>query len=66
MSSLQPSRRAVRLTFRVSGGEVQLVGRQRVEMIAPPQVGEPPRGRACTAASGWRCATRRTGRCSIG
>lgn len=42
MSSLQPSRRSVRLTFRVSGGEVQLVGRRRVEMIAPPQVGERP------------------------
>lgn len=37
-----PSRRSVRLTFEVSGGEVQLVGQQRVEMIAPPQVGEPP------------------------
>jgi hypothetical protein len=40
--SQRPSRRSVRLTFRVSGGEVELVSYQRLEMITPPQVGEPP------------------------
>lgn len=38
----KPSRRSVRLTFRVSGGDVELVSLERLEMITPPQVGEPP------------------------
>jgi hypothetical protein len=39
---LRPPRRSIRLTFRVSGSEVELVSRERLEMITPPQVGEPP------------------------
>jgi hypothetical protein len=43
MSSSQPSRRSIRLTFRVSGTNVELIGRDPVGMITPPQVGERPR-----------------------
>lgn len=38
----KPARRTLRLTFKVTGGEVRLVSYQRVEMICPPSVGELP------------------------
>ena len=34
----------LRLTFRFEGDRVELVSRQRVQMIAPPSVGDPPEG----------------------
>ena len=36
------SRRSLRLTFKVSNGTVELVSHERLQMIAPPQVGERP------------------------
>lgn len=39
----RPSRRTRRLTFRSSGGSVELVAQQRLDMICPPAVGEPPK-----------------------
>lgn len=41
-SQERPSRRTLRLTFRVANGEVQLLSRERLEMICPPSIGEPP------------------------
>lgn len=38
----RPSRRSIRLTFRVSGSDVELVSQERLEMITPPQVGDRP------------------------
>src|SRR5687768_7436765 len=38
-----PSRKTLRLTFRVADGEVKLIKRERVNMITPPSVGEFPR-----------------------
>lgn len=35
-------RRSLRLTFKVSNGTVELVSHERLQMIAPPQVGERP------------------------
>jgi hypothetical protein len=37
------SGRTLRLTFRVAGGQIELVSVERLEMVTPPQVGEPPR-----------------------
>jgi hypothetical protein len=34
----------LRLTFRFEGDRVELVSRQRVRMIAPPSIGDPPEG----------------------
>jgi len=41
-SHLKPSRKTLRLTFRVAKGEVQLVSQERLEMICPPSIGERP------------------------
>lgn len=38
----KPSRRALRLTFRVSNGKIELVSHERLEMIVPPAFGERP------------------------
>ena len=38
----KPSPRALRLTFRVSNGKVELVSHERLEMIVPPAFGERP------------------------
>lgn len=38
----KPSRKTLRLTFQVVGGEVKLVKHRRVNMITPPSVGEVP------------------------
>jgi len=38
----KPSRKTLRLTFEVVGGEVKLVKHRRVNMITPPAVGEAP------------------------
>jgi hypothetical protein len=35
-------RKSIRLTFRVTNGKVELISHERLEMIAPPQVGERP------------------------
>ena len=35
-------RRSLRLTFKISNGTVELVSHERLQMIAPPQVGERP------------------------
>lgn len=40
--SSRPFRKTLRLTFRVAGGEVQLVSQERLEMICPPSIGERP------------------------
>lgn len=37
-----PARRTKRLTFRSSGGAVQLVSQESLDMICPPSVGPPP------------------------
>lgn len=37
-----PARRTRRLTFRASGGELELVAQETLDMICPPSVGEPP------------------------
>ena len=37
-----PSRKTLRLTFRVSNGKVALVSHERLQMITPPQIGETP------------------------
>jgi hypothetical protein len=37
-----PSRKSLRLTFRISNGKIELVSHERLEMITPPQVGERP------------------------
>lgn len=39
---LRQSRKSLRLTFRVSDGRIELVSYERLQMIAPPQVGERP------------------------
>lgn len=39
---LRQSRKSLRLTFRVSDGRIELVSHERLQMIAPPQVGERP------------------------
>ena len=36
------SRKTLRLTFQVTGGKLELVKQERLEMITPPQVGERP------------------------
>jgi hypothetical protein len=38
----RPIRKSLRLTFRVAGGEVQLVSYERLDMICPPSVVERP------------------------
>jgi hypothetical protein len=38
----RPSRKTLRLTFRVSNGTVVLVSYERLQMITPPQIGEVP------------------------
>lgn len=37
-----PSRGTLRLTFRSTGGQVELVSKERLDMICPPSVGERP------------------------
>ena len=37
-----PSRKTLRLTFQSANGEVRLVQQERLDMITPPTVGEPP------------------------
>lgn len=37
-----PWRKSIRLTFRVAGGEVQLISFERLNMICPPAIGEIP------------------------
>ncbi len=39
---LRPYRKSLRLTFRVANGEIQLVSYERLDMIAPPSIGERP------------------------
>lgn len=41
--SPRPSRRSLRLTFRLSDGKFELVSSERLEMIAPPPAGEWPK-----------------------
>jgi hypothetical protein len=41
-SPSRPSRRTLRLTFRVASGEVQLLSKERLEMICPPSIGDRP------------------------
>ncbi len=41
-SSARPARKTLRLTFRVANGEARLVKYERLNMICPPSVGEPP------------------------
>lgn len=36
------SRNSIRLTFRVSGGKIELISRERLQMVTPPQFGERP------------------------
>lgn len=38
----RPSRKTIRLTFRAAGGEVRLIGHERLNMICPPSFGETP------------------------
>ena len=38
----KPSRKTLRLTFRVADGEVRLVRYERLDMITPPSIGERP------------------------
>lgn len=38
----RPSRSTLRLTFRVAGGQVQLINSERLGMITPPSPGAPP------------------------
>jgi hypothetical protein len=38
----QPIRRTLRLTFQVSKGQPRLVSHERLAMICPPSIGEPP------------------------
>ena len=40
--SVKPSRKTLRLTFQVVGGEVKLIKHRRVNMITPPAIGEHP------------------------
>lgn len=42
-SASRPARRTRRLRFRAVEGEVELVAQERVEMICPPSVGDPPK-----------------------
>ena len=37
-----PSRKSLRLTFRISNGKIELVSQERLEMITPTQIGERP------------------------
>ncbi len=37
-----PSRKSLRLTFRISNGKIELVSQERLKMITPPQIGERP------------------------
>jgi hypothetical protein len=39
---VRPSRKSLRLTFRVTDGVVRLVSHERLDMICPPSVGERP------------------------
>ena len=39
---MRPSRKTLRLTFRVADGEVRLIRHERVDMICPPSIGEHP------------------------
>jgi hypothetical protein len=39
----QPSRKTLRLTFKVSKGAVELASVERLQMITPPQAGERPK-----------------------
>lgn len=38
----RPSRKSIRLTFRVSGNDVQLIREDRLPMMAPAAIGTPP------------------------
>jgi len=40
-----PSRKPLRLTFRISNGKIELVPQERLEIITPPQIGERPEAR---------------------
>ena len=40
--SAGPSRKTLRLTFQSTNGEVRLIQQERLDMITPPAVGEPP------------------------
>ena len=40
--SNKPSRKTLRLTFRVANGEVRLVKHERLNMICPPSIGQRP------------------------
>lgn len=40
--TVKPSRKTLRLTFRVADGEVTLIKHERLNMITPPQIGEYP------------------------
>ena len=37
-----PSRKSLRLTFRISNGKIELVSQERLEMITPTQIRERP------------------------
>jgi hypothetical protein len=65
-----PSRKTLRLTFRLSEGKVSLISHQRLDMICPPVVGDKPEpGRhggfwmmkelGIDFASLWKCLTER-------
>ena len=38
-----PSRKSLRLTFRISNRKIELVSQERLEMITPPLIGERPK-----------------------
>jgi len=38
-----PSRKSLRLTFRISNRKIELVSQERLEMITPPETGERPK-----------------------
>src|SRR2546428_604070 len=40
--NVRPPRKTLRLTFRVTDGNIRLVSYERIEMVCPPSIGERP------------------------